>query len=196
MVLFSVLLLAFAVSVDGFGVGLAYGLGKMKLPPLSLVLLGLASGTAVLLSMTVGSLISLLFSPEFTARIGGGILVVFGALMLVQQLSKRNRAGGLLGLLDEPARADFDRSGTISVREGVVLGLALALDAFGAGFGAAMAGFPPIWTAVAVAGAKILLVGGGFALGESIAAAKWVERLQVLPGLIICGLGVVKFILV
>lgn len=42
--LFSLLLLAFALSLDGFGVGITYGLRKMKIPLLSVLIISLCSG--------------------------------------------------------------------------------------------------------------------------------------------------------
>ncbi len=47
--------------------------------------------------------------------------------------------------------ADFDQSGTITGIEALMLGFALSLDSFGAGIGAAMLGFSPIYLAITVA---------------------------------------------
>ena len=46
--------------------------------------------------------------------------------------------------------ADFDKSGTITGVEAFMLGLALSLDSFGAGIGAAMLGFSPLYLSLAV----------------------------------------------
>ena len=191
---FAIILLALAVSIDGLGVGLACGLARVKLSPLSLVLMGLASGTAVLLSMTAGSLVGRLMDPAITARLGGLLLVVFGGWMLWQSRTA-NTKDGLMGLLEEPSRADADSSGTISAKEAILLGVALALDAFGAGFGAALAGFSPLATGASVAAAKVILVGGGLALGNLASSHSWVKHLKILPGLIISVLGILKIFL-
>ena len=46
--------------------------------------------------------------------------------------------GVVIHILKKPTRADFDRSGIITGLEALFLGVALSLDAFGAGIGAAM----------------------------------------------------------
>lgn len=190
MNILSVMLLAVAVSIDGLGVGLACGLGRVKIPAISLLFMGVASGSAVLISMLAGRLVGRFLNPSLTTWLGGTLLIVFGLWMLWQL--KGSKKQGLMSLLDDPARADTDGSGGISVREAVVLGIALALDAFGAGFGAALAGFSPLATGISVAVAKVLLVGGGVKLGHLAAGYSWVMSLKVLPGLIICALGILK----
>jgi putative sporulation protein YtaF len=192
---FAVILLAVAVSIDGFGVGLAYGLGKMRLPINSLLILGLASALAMLVSMLAGTAARGLFVVALTNLIGPLLLVGFGLWMLWQQLGSEQSQDGLMGLIREPGRADADHSGTISSTEGMVLGIALAMDAFGAGFGAALAGFPPLETSLAVGLAKIFLVGSGVLLGSSILSGWKVRGLKYAPGAIIVFLGLANLLL-
>lgn len=194
MSVFAVILLAVAVSIDGFGAGLACGIGRVKIPVLSIVLMGLAAGGAVLCSMLIGSLVGALLAPVLAKIIGGLLLIGFGLLM-VWHLGKEEDKGGLLGLLNEPSQADADHSGSISAREAVILGLALALDGFGAGFGAALAGFSPLATGLAVAVTKILFVSSGCKLGYMASGTQIAQQIKVLPGLIIIGLGVLKIFL-
>lgn len=190
----AVVFLALAVSIDGLGVGFACGMGRVRISFLSLILMGTAAGLAVLVSMLAGSLAGVFLNSFYAEALGGLLLIGFGLLMLVQSRKADNR-GGLLGLLDNPSRADIDHSGTISAREAVVLGIALALDGFGAGFGAALAGFPPLVTGAAVALTKVILVSGGVELGHLASGSKWVRKLKVIPGVIICALGILKFFL-
>ena len=78
--------------------------------------------------------------------------------------------------------------------EAAVLELALALDGFGAGFGAAMAGYSPLVTVVGGAGQGRSCQPGA-ARGRRLTAFALTRHLQVLPGLIILALGLMKFIL-
>lgn len=192
---FAVVLLAVAVSIDGFGVGLAYGLSKMRLPITSLFILGLASALAMLVSMLAGTAARGLFAAAVTNLIGPLLLLGFGLWMLWQQFGSEQNQDGLMSLIREPGRADADLSGTISSAEGMVLGIALAMDAFGAGFGAAMAGFPPLTTSLAVGLAKIVLVGSGVLLGNSILSDWKVRGLRYAPGAIIVFLGLANLLL-
>lgn len=190
--LIAIILLAFAVSLDGLGVGLACGMGRMKLPWSSLLLMGVASGGAILVSMVLGRWVGSFMHFNLATWIGGLMLMGLGAWMLWQARAEQRK--GLLGLVDDPFKADVDQSGTISAREAMLLGLALAMDAFGAGFGAALAGFPPLPTGISVAIAKVVLVGGGLSVGRLVANTQWVGRIKILPGLIICILGLLKIL--
>lgn len=186
-------LLAVAVSLDGLGAGLACGAGRVRIPLPSVLLMGAAAGGAVFVSMSAGALAGNLFSAALTRRLGGGLLIFFGLWLLGE--AGREDKGGLLGMLRDPARADADRSGSISMGEAAVLGLALALDGFGAGFGAAMAGYSPLVTGLLVALVKVAFVSLGQRAGRRLTAFALTRHLQVLPGLIILALGLMKFIL-
>ena len=52
------------------------------------------------------------------------------------------KLGVVIQILRSPSKADMDNSGSISTQEAMWLGIALSLDAFGAGLGAALLGFP------------------------------------------------------
>ena len=57
----SLILLAFAVSLDGFGVGVTYGLRRIRIPVLSVVIIALCSGIVVWVSMQIGTLLTRLY---------------------------------------------------------------------------------------------------------------------------------------
>lgn len=190
----SVFLLAVAVSIDGFGAGFACGASGVKIPIYSLILMGFAAGGAMLASMLAGNLTGTIFTAAIAAWLGGLILIFFGLLMLWQSRGNNQRSG-LLGLLDDPVLADADHSGILSAKEAAILGVALAMDGFGAGFGAALAGFPPLITGISVAAAKIIMVGFGVHLGHLASGHFIFKYVKALPGLIICALGILKIIM-
>lgn len=72
----------------------------------------------------------------------------------------------LKGVILEPQRADLDDSGSINLGEAFLLGLALACDAFGAGFGMALTGFSPWLTSLMVGVSKFFLVSLGLICGH------------------------------
>lgn len=179
--------------MDGFGAGMACGLNGVRIPFPSIALMGLAAGSAVLISMLAGTLVGSFIDPRWAVLAGGLLLIVLGIFMLWQN-GKAGEQGGLMGLLNDPVRADVDHSGGISAREAIILGVALALDGFGAGFGAALAGFSPIATGLAVAVVKVIFVSIGLALGR-FARSLPLKDIKILPGLIILALGVLKIIM-
>jgi len=83
----SILLLAFAVSLDGFGVGITYGIRKIKIPVLSIFIIALCSGLIILLSMMVGVAMSRWLSPHGASMIGAGILIAIGSWALYRFLA-------------------------------------------------------------------------------------------------------------
>lgn len=104
------------------------------------------------------------------------------------------KLGVVIQILRSPSKADMDNSGSISAQEAMWLGIALSLDAFGAGLGAALLGFPTLWTALVIAlfsGAFLLL---GMKVGLRFAALRWMKRLSVLPALLLMIMGIMKLL--
>lgn len=90
----SLLVLAFAVSVDGFGVGVTYGLRRIRIPLLSVVIIAICSGLVIFLSMLVGSWITGYLSPFAAKLIGAVVLVGIGTWALLQLKRSGRDAGG------------------------------------------------------------------------------------------------------
>lgn len=205
------LLFALAVSSDGFMVGIAYGVRKIRLPVMSLLLISVASATAVTVAMLLGKGLTCFFSPVVASRLGAITIMFIGLFFLVQSFRQKlgcmegNGADPLLSIkvkplgiiiqiLKEPSSADFDSSGEIGIKEAFFLGLALAMDAFGAGIGIAMAGYNILFTALSVGMLKFILVSSGLMLGRIVINERWQYLSSVLTGLILLALGVSEFI--
>ncbi len=238
--------LAIAVSLDGFGVGIAYGLRRIRIPVLSVFIIACCSGFIIWLSMQAGRWLSQYLSEYVTSFIGAIILIVIGSWSIVQyvraELHKRNgeiklhdwdgeqekeqlqdeqvgassgkvkdthinqasaspvimlelkTLGLVIQILRSPHKADIDRSGNISSTEALMLGTALSLDAFGAGLGAAMLGFPALITSVAIAlsSAAFLLI--GLKLGFRFSQFRQVKVIALLPGILLIAIGFIRLI--
>jgi len=206
---FALFLLVVAVSLDSFGVGFTYGLRKMKIPFRSIVIISTCSAIVLLAAMGIGTLIEAWIAPHLAERFGGLILVFIGLWVLFQTLrskqpdhaNKREKTlinfeikslGIVIQVLEKPMVADFDDSGTITGIEAIVLGLALSLDAFGAGIGAALIGYSPFITAVSVACMSSLFVLIGMKFGYLCSKLKWIEKLSILPACLLIILGMCK----
>ncbi len=207
----SALLFAFAVSLDGFGVGISYGVRRIRIPFFSLLIICLSSAIAITLSMLFGGVISRFFDPIVGQRIGAVIILLVGIYLVFQALhstySSRSKEtketkrikleifqiGIVIEILRRPVTADIDKSGTISALEALLLGFALAMDALGAGFGAAVAGFKVWLTPLLVAGCKLLMVSSGLALGRNLGAFKLGKSIHIVPGLILILIGLFNF---
>lgn len=218
-------LLAFALSLDSFGVGITYGLRQLKIPLISIVIISVLSGIIIGLSMQLGVLLSQVISPSAASYIGAIILIVMGMWSLVQLLMQKERGqepavsakqetaavqtqsvertvwtielrklGLVVQILRTPSSADVDNSGTISGWEAMWLGVALSLDAFGAGLGAALLGFHPLWTSmmIAVFSGTFLIV--GMKAGFRFAMLPWTRHVTALPALLLIIMGIIKLL--
>lgn len=181
------LLLALAVSIDGFSAGFSCGLRKLVIPFTSLLVICLLSAAAVAASMLAGSGVAQLIPLRYISTFGGAVLIIFGLYIIGQYFKEgqpgketdivKKRAlredgspGGqpqkIVSLIRRPEEADLDRSGTLSIKEALLLGSALAADALAAGFGAALIGSPFLPTILAVGLTQFALLPLGAALGR------------------------------
>lgn len=210
--LMALLLLTFAVSLDSFGVGFTYGLRKMKIPIQSILIIACLSGLIILVSMLIGSVLSSILSPIIAARIGGVILILLGVWITFQTFYSQEENdvkrvdeekvivsfemklfGIVINILKKPMEADIDRSGTITGKEALLLGLALSFDAFGAGLGAAMLGFSPILLACMIGVMSSLFLKVGMNFGHKLSYQMWVHKLSFLPGILLILIGILKW---
>ncbi|WP_068773629.1 MntP/YtaF family protein [Paenibacillus sp. FJAT-26967] len=253
LTVFSLLILALAVSLDGFGVGMMYGLRKIRIPLLSIAIISLCSGIIIYLSMNAGVWLSVYLSPDYARIAGALILVGIGIWALYQFLTQKQgqeeaeegvallsghavhaaaetqepqqagmplehpgetvtestsasvyspahkmlsieikRLGLVIQILRTPSAADVDRSGNISSYEATLLGVALSLDAFGAGIGAALIGYTPLLTSAVIALASGIFIALGLSIGFRYSGKSWVRSVSVLPGCVLILMGILK----
>lgn len=207
----AILLVGLALSMDGFIVGVAYGLKKINLPLISLLVITLASISAVSISMICGKGLALILPPGFAPHIGAFLLIGLGCYHLMNGLGQKinqmegdeeeplftlniKTMGIIIQILKNPSRADFDASGEIGLKESVFLGLALSMDALGAGIGLALTGANILYTALSVGMIQFILVTSGIYLGRFINSERLKEALTLVSGMILIGIGVFKFI--
>jgi putative sporulation protein YtaF len=205
----SLLLLAFAVSLDSFSTGLTYGLRKVKIPTKSISIISICSASSLLLAMLLGQTIGSIITPVWAGRIGGLILVVIGAAVLYQFFRPEKETvlsqektlinfeiksiGLVVQILRRPLTADFDRSGTITGIEAFMLGIALSLDAFGAGIGAALLNFSPLLLTLAILMMSFTFLFSGLKMGEFFSHLRWIHRVSFLPGVLLILIGILRF---
>ncbi|EFM08823.1 sporulation protein YtaF [Paenibacillus curdlanolyticus YK9] len=87
----SLLLLSCAVSLDGFGVGVTYGLRRIRIPIISILIIAACSGIIIWLSMAVGGWMTAYLSPIVARMIGASILIVIGIWALLQLRRQKSR---------------------------------------------------------------------------------------------------------
>ena len=218
----SLLLVSLAISMDSVSVGLTYGLRKMKMPFLSLIVVSGCSFAVVYGVMMVGSSLTYWLTPEVGQRVGAAVLIAMGLFTFWRLVSSPQQAelnqeefppsvdaagqtepertvlsqfrmfGLMIQILRDPSQADADRSGHIMGWEAVMLGLALSLDAFGAGISLTFLGYSPLLVSLCIAVMSALLLWTVLALGRGIGQHKWLSGLTWLPPILLICIGVAK----
>lgn len=199
---------ALAVSMDGFGVALTYGIRKIHIPFISMLIISSVSASMVGISMGSGKLIATLISPTASSILSAVLLMSLGFWIIFKAWieTKKNKIteempvfkwqipslGIAVQILCEPDLADADASGSISAWEAFYLGVALALDALGAGLAMAMAGYSVVLSMLLVGLCKIFMLSTGLYLGLAGTKEKITGKLAFIPGMILLLLGIWK----
>jgi len=207
-------LIALSCNLDNVGVGISYGTRGIRLPLATNLFIALLTAAGTWLAMVVGGQVFKFFPPSFGAILGGGILVVMGVWVMVQEVIGRRQPaqveeihadtktapgswwGHLLEILKEPSAVDYDKSGHIDLKEGTILGLALMLNNLPNGVAAAMIKLPALLTTVAVGILSLLTFWLGISLGRYMGGrsrgAAWT---WVVSGIILIGIGLAEIVL-
>jgi putative sporulation protein YtaF len=204
------LLFALAVSADGFAAGVAYGIKRIHIPVTPLLVIAVSSAAAVSVSMVFGTGLAAVLDPRWASHIGAFLLIAIGCYFLMGAFRETinnleidpqepllsfsiKTLGIIVHILKEPSTADFDSSGEISVREAAFLGLALALDALGAGVGIALTGMNILFTALCVGMLKFILVYSGIWIGQYCKGSRVTGAASLLSGFILVVIGLMEF---
>ena len=172
--------------------GLSYGLRKIKVPFIPLIVICFFSAGAMFFSMTCGKMCAFFLSTQVAVFLGGLILIGVGFSIIGQQYFLAKSDCLVLNVLREPAEADLNRSGGIDLKEAYVVGLALALDALGAGLGAAMSGYSLVFTPLCVGIAEFVMLNLGIFVGRCLNVGNFKKTAVLVPGVIIVILGFTK----
>ena len=131
--LFTVLL-AFSLSVDALGIGLSYGLRRIRFSALSLALLTLESFGMMLFFLELGRFLSGFFPAAYAEQISLSLLAAFGLWLCLQGIGHKKKEDSPL---HAPSLCDKNESSVIEPKESLLLGFLLSLDSFAIGLSAA-----------------------------------------------------------
>lgn len=200
--------LAAVVSLDGLVVGMVYGARGITLSRKARIIVSAASALTMGASMLLGGLLAQLLTARTAERLGALFLMVLGAVLILRArigLRAQNNGsaepvklaefrlpvlGVIIHILKDPEAADVDHSGSISSGEAVVLGVALALDALGAGLGAGLSSMPVAVVVASVGLMKLCLLSVGLRCGKSIYCFWPQIEHSCVPGVLLLALGV------
>jgi len=205
-----VLLLGFAVSLDSFAAGVAYGLKNIRIPVTSLVIVGLVTALCTALAMLGASVLDRFIDLQLAVVAGSLLLIGLGGLSLFQEYLTKNTAfcqpdgdgsirqltfslGRLvINIMIRPETADIDLSNSISPLEAVFLGLALGIDNMVATFAASLISMLPLCTPLVMGLIQMALISVGSQSFCRLLSDSWKRRFPFLPGTILILIGLIR----
>ncbi|MCR8645715.1 sporulation membrane protein YtaF [Paenibacillus sp. N1-5-1-14] len=196
MHILSILLVAIASNLDNLGIGLSFGMKSTRIPFWSNFMIALITMTGTYLSMIVGEWISEYVSADFANLAGALVIAIIGLQTIWSSLRPKKvpelTDGGadLVQVLRHPIQADTDQNQTISWKESLALGVALALNNIATGIGAGATGISPIWTTISAGIFSYLFVGFGVQFGLKLGQTRLGSYSNILAGLLLIGIAI------
>lgn len=210
----SLFLMAFSLSIDALGVGIAYGLKKIRIPLSSGILMSFMSFCCALIAVGAGKLLYTVLPPKAGGWLSVLILVSMGIYMIdtarklrknpedqsigqpsptVQKQMVLEFLGLTITIIQNPPKGDFDGSKAIERNEAVYLGLALSLDSLGAGIGYSMGASSVFLLPFCICLFQFLFLTLGTGLGKHISRLHIHETFfSLLPGIIMLLLAALR----
>ena len=199
----SVIVLSVSLSLDALFVGFAYGLNGTHIPLRSKLVICLFSILYSGIAVFAGSALAR-FLPPFVGRLIGALLLAFiGAGMIIKAIL-RNKSSQktdeesdqtlfkwmikplniTIQILRNPDAGDVDRSGIIDIKEAVLVGSALSIDAIGVGVGSALAGLSSWYIPLAVGLTQLIFLSGGLLAGKHLEIFRRLDEryTSIIPG--------------
>lgn len=210
MNLLSVILLSIAANLDNLSIGLAYGIRKVRIPALSNLIISSVSGLFTMITCFAGGLLGGVMPKSLGGILGGSMIGVMGIWVIAgyvidqkkkapptelkPKASDNPHDGEFLEILQHPDKADTDYSGDISVKESVVLGIALALNCLATGLGAGMVGLNVIGITLATIVFSFFTIYFGLLIGKKCVSRFRGDKAALIAGLLLIIIGIYEAI--
>ncbi len=210
MSFYYILLLGFAVSIDGFIAGIAYGLKNIHIPITSLSIICMTTILCTAIAMESAYLLGTLINTQLAVLIGAFLLIIIGLFSLFQEyLTKESKSyisdgtmpppkvtisvGRLvINIMANAEIADVDHSKRINTLESLLLGLALGIDNMIATFAVSLMEDLPLYTPMTMGFIQIIVIYAGIYLSNRFFSLKFKRHFPYLPGLILILLGFIR----
>lgn len=203
--LFVSILIAIAANLDNLGVGIAYGVLKIKISHMVNLIIAVISFIATWLSAKAGEAISLYLSPKTAVIIGAALLCGVGIWVISQPIITAYKTNqpivdlqifntriymGPAEILRYPERIDLDNSKDIGYWEAVLLGIALSINAFAGGLYAGTTGISSLLQASLVGIISLFTIAIGCYFGKKYAADLLGKYATIISGTLLIVIGV------
>lgn len=142
--------LVLALSIDAFSASAAYGIQKIKIPFVGVIIISVISSAVLTASAATGNALAEFISPQLAQTLSFALLFTIGIIKLLESVLKAGirkhstlrsqvkfmNLKFIFEVYADPKKADIDKSSSLGVSEAVVLALALSIDSLLAGLSA------------------------------------------------------------
>lgn len=212
--------LALAANLDNLGIGIAYGLKRTDITPTANLLIALLAAELTFLAMAFGHWVSQVLSAAMANALGAFLILGVGlwvyfesrlqpfwhrcrcwswrrfrsflhVLLLAWQTVPSIQHVKRMSPKERSARTpSHQQPRSINLKETLVLGLSLALNAVASGFGASLSGYNTILTAFAIGSFSYLTIEIGQSLSKSYFSQTLGKFAQKGAGLMLIVIGI------
>lgn len=201
-------LLAAALSIDSFVACFAYGTNKIKIPPVSVIIISSMCSIVLAVALCFGMMVRSFVPPGLTKFCCFAILFLLGIIRLFDSsikayIRKRKKIDKkfsfsalhltfILNVYADPQEADEDLSSLLSPAEAVTLALALSIDSLAVGFGTALVSINFLQMVLVSFLTGLIAVVGGCFVGNKISQSVQNVDLSWLSGVLLIVLAILK----
>lgn len=175
--------LAVSSSIDNLGVGMSYGIRKIKISHAANMMIAFICFLFSYIGIYFGKWISVILPGFLPVLLGAFILSVIGIRIILLAVPRKTqetacvdvsskKEGRFSGLLKNPEAADADGSGEIGMLESMVLGVAVSANALTNGLSAGLIGLSPAAISITAAVGSFLTIWMGCMLGKKAASLR------------------------
>lgn len=185
-------------NLDNLGIGISYGLQKIRIPYFSNLLIAIMSLCATAVAMVMGTILSKVF--PFANLIGAfllitiGLWISFGKILqknLFPLIYKQSRIFRfIVTIINNPAQADRNANGIISINEAVLLGISLSLNCIVTGLGAGLSGLTLFPVITSVFFFSLITISSGYELGIRANFLHFGHLSEFISGALLIAIGI------
>lgn len=209
------ILFTVALSIDALGIGISYGIRKISLHPISVMIISAISLIFSTLSLFLGNIISSIISESSITYISITLLFLMGVYIIISSIKKKTTSLKIkknkkenfiisfilkylnisINTIKNPESCDLNKSLKIEPKEALYLGTALSIDSISVGFAVYSlnkhAFLFPIFTMVF----QLLFLISGIFFGKTLNYKNSNENFwSVLSGFILISISIIRLI--
>ena len=155
----TIFLIGIAANLDNLGIGLAYGVKRVKIPILSNAAIAGIAMVITFVAVTAGETMIDYISVQVANYLGSLLLCIVGLWTIFSKKFSQN------GIKDNPELFDEDKNFIISFREALMLGFVLSANCFVTGIAIGANGVPTIWTVISIGVFSFISIAAGSHFG-------------------------------